>query len=249
MALLPSRTGGRFVSICGARLVGLQLEIPAHPVEQPVVAHQPAAIDHAGAGDGNIRQVFAPDQAVVKITVPAILIRLAVPGFRRIVSVHRLRRAEDHRAGVQIQMDVVGQMDAAAQIGARRNEYRSAAGFGCRQNRPVDRRAVQIRFPSPAAPKLRTLKTVLSFGEAIAGRRKQKEMKMAKVRVFIFRLWPNYQEFATAGKIRAGFGHTRRVRRKTDRHHSISPPAFQKSSSTVSAMKSTQSTEMDWSSS
>src|ERR1700690_1436988 len=54
-------------------------------------------------------------------------------------------------------------------------------------------------FPSPTAPKLRTLKVVLSSGEAIAGRRKQKEMKMAKVRVFIFQFWPILSTLATIG--------------------------------------------------
>ena len=56
-----------------------------------------------------------------------------------------------HRAGVQIQMDVVGQTDAAAQIRARRNENRSAAGRGRRLNRLIDRRAVQIRSVADGA--------------------------------------------------------------------------------------------------
>jgi hypothetical protein len=45
------------------------------------------------------------------------------------------------------------------------------------------------------------LKIILSFGEAIAGRRKQKEMNMAKVRVFIFRFWPILPTLATIGEI------------------------------------------------
>ncbi len=96
------------------------------------------------AGDGNVREVLAPDEAVVKIGVPAVLIRLALPRLRRVVGVHRLRRAQNHRAGVQIQMDVVGQVDAAAQISARRNKNRAAASGGRRLNRLVDRRAVQV---------------------------------------------------------------------------------------------------------
>ena len=111
-----------------------------------------------------------------------------MPGFRRVVSVHRLRRAEHDRAGVQIQMNVVGQMDAAAQIRARRNQHRAAAGCGRRQNRLVDRRAVQVRSIADGAIAADIENRFVIRRRCNAGRTKQTETKMAKVRVFIFRL-------------------------------------------------------------
>jgi hypothetical protein len=47
------------------------------------------------------------------------------------------------------------------------------------------------------------LEIILSSGEAIAGRRKQKEMKTAGAYDFILRFWPNYQELATAVSLAA----------------------------------------------
>ena len=64
---------GRFRAV-GGEVVQLVREAD-HLVEQLVGANQPAAVDGAVAGDENIRQVFAPDEAVVKITMSAVLIR------------------------------------------------------------------------------------------------------------------------------------------------------------------------------
>src|ERR1019366_7862433 len=46
--------------------------VTAHLVEDFGIPLQPAAVDHAVAGDENIGEVFAPDEAVVKITMSAI---------------------------------------------------------------------------------------------------------------------------------------------------------------------------------
>ena len=48
-------------------------------------------------------------------------------------------------------MDVVGQMNGAAQISARRNKNRAAAGCGRRLNGLVDGRAVQVRSVADGA--------------------------------------------------------------------------------------------------
>ena len=64
-------------------------------VEQVGVLQKSAAIDHSLTGDGNVHQIFAPDQAIMKMGVPAILIAVTRERVRRIVGLHSLRRAED----------------------------------------------------------------------------------------------------------------------------------------------------------
>ena len=86
-----------------------------------VAARKRAAIDHAVAADENVGEIFAPDQAVMKIGVAAVLISGAGKRLGLVVGVHRLRRAEDHRTGVNEQMDVALQTNGAAQISSRRN--------------------------------------------------------------------------------------------------------------------------------
>ena len=151
------------------------VEKPHISIQQPVAAHQPAAVDHAVAGDGNVCEVFAPDEAVVKIAVPAVLI-----GIVRATARSRRRRSSP----------------AARPESPRRRPGTNGccwSGECCRtdkcppEQKPFRRRlrtAARIarliaglsRFvPSPTAPKLRMLKTVLSSGKAIADRRRQKD--------------------------------------------------------------------------
>src|ERR1051326_2420559 len=56
-----------------------------HPIQHPVVAHEAATVDHPRSRDRNIRQVLAPDQTVMEISVTAVLIRGPFPGLGQVV--------------------------------------------------------------------------------------------------------------------------------------------------------------------
>ena len=116
----------------------------AHLVENLVRAHEAAAVDRAVAGDENIRKVFAPDEAVVEITMSAVLIAAECVRLRLVINIHVLRRAENGRASVNEQMDVALQMNRAAQISSGGNENRAATGLRAGVNRLVNRRAVEV---------------------------------------------------------------------------------------------------------
>src|ERR1035438_4198249 len=100
---------------------------------------QSAAGDDALAGDGKIREILTPNEAVVEISVAGILIRLAGKRFRRVVSVEILRRAKNCRAGVNQQMEVALEVNRAAQISSRWQKNRSATGLRGGGNRLIDR--------------------------------------------------------------------------------------------------------------
>src|SRR5208282_3595755 len=108
-----------------------------HAIFNPVASHESAAVDHAVAGDEYIGEIFAPDQAVVKISVAPILIRRTGKIFLRVVSFHFLRRAQDDCSGGDVQVDVVGETDAAAQISPGGDPDRAAACLGRRADGPV----------------------------------------------------------------------------------------------------------------
>src|ERR1035441_670345 len=103
-----------------------------------VLLHEPAAFDHARTGDRHIGEALAPNEAVMEISVATVLIGGALERLRPVVSVQALRRAEDHRAGIQEEVEVVRQVDAAAQVGACRQINGAAAGPGTRGDCPVD---------------------------------------------------------------------------------------------------------------
>src|ERR1019366_4520229 len=85
--------------------------VTAHLVEDFGIPLQPAAVDHAVAGDENIGEVFAPDEAVVKITMSAILVGDARKRLGFVVGVQFLRCAKNCRAGVNQQMNVAFQVN------------------------------------------------------------------------------------------------------------------------------------------
>ena len=82
-----------------------------HFIQQFVAALEVAAVDPAVACDENIREIFAPDQTVVKIAMASVLIRIVRPRLGEIVGVHGLRCAEYGRARVNEEMNVALEMD------------------------------------------------------------------------------------------------------------------------------------------
>ena len=85
-----------------------------HTIQDAIVTFQTAAIDHAIARDENIGEVLAPDEAVVKKTVPAILIRIVRPRLGFIIGIQILWRAENNCARINVQMDIALEPDGAA---------------------------------------------------------------------------------------------------------------------------------------
>lgn len=75
--------------------------------------------------------------------MPHILIGGALERFRFVIGVHGLRRAEDRRTRVEMQVDVALQMNAPAQIGARRNQHGATTCLRRRPDGAVNRRAVE----------------------------------------------------------------------------------------------------------
>jgi hypothetical protein len=77
---------------------------PTHFIQYLVTADKPAAIDHALAGNGNVREVFTPNQTVMKITMPAVLVRIVRPRLRLIINVRALWRSQDGGARINQQV-------------------------------------------------------------------------------------------------------------------------------------------------
>ena len=115
-----------------------------HLIENLVSANQTATVDRAVAADENVRQIFAPNQAVMKIAMSAVLITTKRIWLGLVIKIHVLRRAQNRCARVNQQMDVALEMNRAAQISSRRHEHRAATGLGAGSNRLVNRRAVEI---------------------------------------------------------------------------------------------------------
>src|SRR6185369_9821496 len=90
--------------------------VPAHAILMAVALDESITADHAWTGNENVREVLAPDQTVVEISVAAILIRGAFPRFCFVVGIQVLRRGDDESAGVEKKVQVVRQPDAAAQV-------------------------------------------------------------------------------------------------------------------------------------
>src|SRR6185312_6688390 len=89
--------------------------VAAHVIEHVVFADEAAAADGAVAGDENIGEILAPDEAVVKIAMPAVLVAAEGIGFGFIVGVEILRCAENGRAGIDLQVDVAFEVEGAAE--------------------------------------------------------------------------------------------------------------------------------------
>ena len=122
----------------------------AHSVgefEVTISAAQALAPDQPLALDGNILQVFAPDQAVVPVAVAKILKFVPGVGLGRIVAAARARGrrvgSHDGRARVEKQSDVALQVDGVAEIISRREAHDAAACRGCRVDRFIDSGRVQ----------------------------------------------------------------------------------------------------------
>ena len=112
-----------------------------------------APVDHTPSRNRDIHKILPPDQAVMEIGVPAILVGDPLERFRRVIGLQLLWRAEDRRPGIKVKMDVALQMDAAAEIGAGRKVYRPSPFLRAYLNGLVDRRTVQS-FPIPDGSEL-----------------------------------------------------------------------------------------------
>ncbi len=88
-------------------------------IEASIHADHIAAVDHALAGDGDIREVFAPDEAVVKVSVARILIGGAFEFFGVVVGVRIERRSKDSATGIQMEVDIALHVDGTAKVGSR----------------------------------------------------------------------------------------------------------------------------------
>ena len=112
-----------------------------------ISAAQALAPDQSLALDGNILQVFAPDQAVVPVAVAKILKFVPGIGLGRIVAAARARGrrvgSHDGRTRVEQQSDVALQVDGIAEIISRREAHDTAACRGCRVDRFIDGGRVQ----------------------------------------------------------------------------------------------------------
>src|SRR5512133_2037936 len=73
----------------------------------------------------------------------SVLIGLAFPLLSRIISIHTRRGRQQGSAGVNVQVNVVGQPDAAAQVNAGGKPHRSSASVPAGANGCVDRWAVE----------------------------------------------------------------------------------------------------------
>ena len=64
--------------------------------------------------------------------VATVLVALAVEGFGGVVGLERLGRAEDDGPGIEIEVEVAPEMNAAAEVGAGGQVDRAATGlFAC----------------------------------------------------------------------------------------------------------------------
>jgi hypothetical protein len=88
-------------------------------------------------------QILAPDQRIMPVTVPTILICLKLVGLGGIVSAIRAGRAgDDGAAAVEIQNDVALEVDRKAEIFPRGEMHRAAPGGGGGFDGFVDRRRI-----------------------------------------------------------------------------------------------------------
>lgn len=117
---------------------------PNHVIEDFGIPDQAATVDHALAGDGYIRQILAPDEAIMEKGMTAVLVAPQRVGFGLVIGIHSLRSAENRRASIDEEMNIAFEMNRAAQICARRNEHGSATGFGGGIDGIVNRRTVQM---------------------------------------------------------------------------------------------------------
>src|SRR6266545_4052133 len=102
---------------------------------------QRRAVQRAGAGDRHVADPVAPQQRVVEVAVPVVLVlgeRVGLGG------VHAAGGRADRRARVELQGDVAFQVDGAGLVSAGGEPDHPAAGAaGGRVDRPVDRVVVQ----------------------------------------------------------------------------------------------------------
>src|ERR1700746_1177066 len=100
------------------------------------------APDAAGAGDGKIGDILAPDQAVVPVAVAEVLKLVPGVGLRRIVTAACAGSGRiscnDGRARTEIQLDIALQTNRVAEIRSNRNGNRAATRSGCGINGLVD---------------------------------------------------------------------------------------------------------------
>src|SRR5207302_5888380 len=107
-------------------------------------AHQTLAPNHSRPEDGHIRQILAPDQAVMPVTVPEVLILIPLVWLRRIVSNVLRRLGRDNRGAlVEIKSDFALETNRNGKVIARRKVHRAPAGRSRRVDRPVDRWGVK----------------------------------------------------------------------------------------------------------
>ena len=95
------------------------------------------APDEAGAGDGDVVEVFAPDEGVVPVVVAVVLEVFEGAGLGVVVGATPIAGGltgegrvcrEDGAAAGEIELDIVAQADGEADVGAGGEEDDSAAG-------------------------------------------------------------------------------------------------------------------------
>ena len=157
--------------VAHARLFG-----PGSAAGAPAEALAP---DAARAGDGDVLEALAPQQAVAKMAVPVILILAPLVGLGQVVgarSAGALGRGigrDDGGAHVEIEGHIAHQVNGIAEVAAGGEENGSAAGRGRGLDGLVDGGGVERRSASggpesPDVEKPRPRRRFGGFGAALS---------------------------------------------------------------------------------
>src|SRR5690348_443936 len=112
-----------------------------------LAAAEPFAPDEASSNDGDVVQVFAPDEAVVKMGMAEVLVTIGGRvGLGRVVAaacsaLHGFGGDND-RSGLKVERDSAPEMNGIGKIGAGREANSAAAGDAGRLDGAVDSRRV-----------------------------------------------------------------------------------------------------------
>jgi len=115
----------------------------AHPDDAAFFTGKTIAIDGTIAINTDVFQADAPNQAVLEVAMPKVLVTGEITGFRRIIALVALGLCGFKHGSVgQMQVDVVFQADGIAGIRAGRDVDASATCLCCRFNSAIDGRGV-----------------------------------------------------------------------------------------------------------
>src|SRR5262249_42196021 len=139
------RIAKRRLGLIGAR--GSQRVILLLRSRLAPAANKTFAPNHSGAEDRYVHQVLSPDQAVVPVTVPEVLIFIPFIRFGRIILDLIRSVGRDNRCAlIEIQRDIAFEMNRYRQVISCRKINGAASGGSRRLDAPVDRRSVEY-FP------------------------------------------------------------------------------------------------------